>query len=89
MFIKYMSVEIGKNEFILIITTIENRKLSRKIKHTGYVISMSETRAALKDILGTTKKNLKRKSKLIEYNDNNSEAEDNSSSRHKTTKNKE
>jgi hypothetical protein len=75
MFIKYMSVEIGKSEFILAITTIDNRKMTRKISHNKYIISMSETKAALKDILGTTKKNLKRKSKLIELDNYDSQVE--------------
>jgi len=86
MFIKHMTVEIGKSEFVLSITTIDNRKMSRKIGHNKYVISMSETKTALKDILGTTKKNLKRKSKLIELDDYDSQAESSSSSRSSSKK---
>ena len=66
MLIKYMSVEIGKSQFILHITTIENIKKSRKLDHNGYVIDAGGTRAALKDILSTTKKNLKRRTALVE-----------------------
>jgi hypothetical protein len=66
MLIKYMSVEIGKSQFILHITTIENIKKSRKLDHNGYVIDVGGTRAALKDILSTTKKNLKRRTALVE-----------------------
>ena len=90
LFIKEMYVDIGKNEFILYITTIENRKVSRKVSHTGYVISISETKTALKDILGTAKKNLKRKSKLVELNNYNSDADNGSitSSKKRTSKKK-
>jgi len=66
MLIKYMSVEIGKSQFILHITTIENIKKSRTLDHNGYVIDAGGTRAALKDILSTTKKNLKRRTALVE-----------------------
>ena len=72
MFIKNMHVEVGKHEFVLYVQTIENIKKSRKIEHNGYVISISETKSALKEILATTKKNLKRKSKLIVFDNNES-----------------
>jgi len=91
MFIKHMTVDVGKHEFILTITTIENIKKSRKIEHNGYVISVSKTKKELKDILETTKKNLKRKSKLIEFNSrrsNDSSSSSNSSSSSKSTKKK-
>jgi len=86
MFIKSMSVDVGKNEIILYITTIENIKKSRKINHSGYVISISETKSALKEILATTKKNLKRNSSIIQYNHNSNNSSDNSNSNnnHKT-----
>jgi hypothetical protein len=66
MLIKYMSVEIGRSQFILNITTIENIKKSRTIDHNGYVIDAGATRAALKDILSATKKNLRRRTALVE-----------------------
>jgi hypothetical protein len=66
MLIKYMSVELGKSQFILHITTIENLKKSRTLDHSGYVIDAGGTRAALKDILSATKKNLKRRTALVE-----------------------
>jgi len=66
MLIKYMSVDIGKSQFILHITTIENIKKSRTLDHSGYVIDAGGTRAALKDILSTTKKNIKRRTALVE-----------------------
>jgi hypothetical protein len=85
MFIKHMTVDVGKHEFILTITTIENIKKSRKIEHNGYVISVSKTKKELKDILETTKKNLKRKSKLVEFS---SRRSSDSSSSTKSTKKK-
>lgn len=66
MLIKYMSVEIGRSQFILHITTIENIKKNRTLEHNGYVIDAGGTRAALKDILSSTKKNLKRRTALVE-----------------------
>ena len=66
MLIKYMSVEIGRSQFILHITTIENIKKSRTLDHNGYVIDAGGTRAALKYILSATKKNLKRRTALVE-----------------------
>lgn len=88
MFIKHMTVDVGKHEFILTITTIENIKKSRKIEHNGYVISVSKTKKELKDILETTKKNLKRKSKLVEFNSRSSSDSSSSSSSNKSTKKK-
>jgi hypothetical protein len=61
-----MSVELGKSQFILHITTIENIKKSRTLDHNGYVIDAGGTRAALKDILSATKKNLKRGTALVD-----------------------
>ena len=69
MFIKNKEIELGKYEFILYITTIENIKKSRKISHKDYVVDFSEARAALKDIIGTTKKNLKRVSSILEMSE--------------------
>jgi hypothetical protein len=88
MFIKHMRVDVGKHKFILYITTIENIKKSREISHKDFVISTSETKKALKDILETTKKNLKRKSKLVEFNSRRSSNSSSSSSFSKSTKKK-
>ena len=68
LFIKYMDVEVGKTAFILNITTIDNIKKSRKINHNEYIISKSETKKALNEIISTSKKNLKRESLVVEYN---------------------
>ena len=72
MFIKNMHVDIGKHEIVLYVQTIENIKKSRTIPHNNYIISFSATKKVLKDILATTKKNLKRKSKLIIFGNNDS-----------------
>lgn len=66
MLIKYMSVELGKTQFLLHITTIENIKKTRAINHKGYLIDSSATRATLREWLATTKKNLKRRTGLVE-----------------------
>jgi hypothetical protein len=64
--IKNMWVEVGKHYFLLHITTIENIKKNRKIEHVGYVIDFNKTRSFLKEVLTTTKKNLQRRSRLVE-----------------------
>ena len=89
MLIKNMSVEIGKSQFILHITTIENLKKSRTLDHTKYVIDSGGTRAALKDILSSTKKNLRRRTALVEIgrrssSKSSSSSKSNSSSRTRT-----
>lgn len=89
MFIKYMNIsELGRDKFYLTVTTIENIKKTRSIPHNGYVISVSNTKKELKDILATTKKNLKRKSRLVEFNSRYSNDNDNDSheSHHTRTK---
>jgi hypothetical protein len=64
--IKHMSVDIGKTEYVLNITTIENVKKSKKLHHNGYVIEFGEARAYLKEVLTSVKKNLQRHSRLVE-----------------------
>lgn len=68
MFIKHMQIDLGKTEFILYATTIENVKKSRKIAHSDYMIDMSGTKQALKDIIESTKKNVRRKSTVLTIN---------------------
>ena len=68
LFLKYMDVEVGKNAFILNIVTIDNIKKSRKINHDDYIISKSETKKALSEVISAAKKNLKRESLVVEYN---------------------
>lgn len=72
MLIRYFDVELGKTEFIMNVITIDNIKKSRKISHDNYIISMSETKSNLKDILNITKKNLKRKSLVVEIDNKHS-----------------
>ena len=68
MFIKYMDVDVGKSAFNLNIITMDDNKKSRKINHEDYIISKSETKKALSNVLSTAKKTLKRNSILVEYN---------------------
>ena len=50
---------------------IDNKKYNRKISHEDYLINKSEFKNALKDIIHTTKRNLKRDSRIIEHDDDN------------------
>jgi hypothetical protein len=68
LFVKYMDVEVGKSAFILNIVSIDNIKKSRKINHDEYIISKSETKKALNEVISAAKKNLKRESLVVEYN---------------------
>jgi len=86
MLIKYMSVELGKSQFILNITTIENIKKSRTLDHNGFVIDASGTRSALKDILSSTKKNLRRRTALVEIGHGRSSSDGQSSKKKRTRK---
>ena len=70
-FITYISIsDITKTSFVFNVVTIDNKKYNRKISHEDYIVNKSEAKSALKDILHTTKKNLKRESRIIEYNEN-------------------
>ena len=71
MFIKHMNLDIGKHDFILHITTIENIKISNTISHNGYVINFLETKSILNTIFSTIKKHLRRSSSIIKFNSNN------------------
>jgi hypothetical protein len=78
-FINYITItEITKTSFVFNVIMIDNKKYNRKISHEDYLINKSEFKSALKDIIHTTKKNLKRDSRIIEYN------EDTNNSYHKS-----
>jgi hypothetical protein len=84
MYIKTIKIEdLGKNEFILHIVTIENIKRNRKIGHSNYIIDMAKTRAFLKETLESTKKNLKRRSTLIEIGSKSSRSSSSDSTKSK------
>lgn len=84
MYIKTIKIEdLGKSEFILHIVTIENIKRNRKIGHSGYIIDMSKTKAFLKETLEATKKNLKRRSTLVEIGSKSSKSSDSDSTKTK------
>lgn len=77
--IRYMDVDVGKTAFNLNTITSDNGNQSRKIDHNNYIISKSETKKALSDILSKTKKNLKRESILVEYNNSSTKSSASSS----------
>ena len=69
-FISYITItDITKTSFVFNVIMIDNKKYNRKISHEDYLINKSEFKSALKDIIHTTKRNLKRDSRIIEYND--------------------
>ena len=70
-FISYITItDITKTSFVFNVIMIDNKKYNRKIAHEDYLINKSEFKSALKDIIHTTKRNLKRDSRIIEYNEN-------------------
>lgn len=78
-FINYITItDITKTSFVFNVIMIDNKKYNRKISHEDYLINKSEFKSALKDIIHTTKKNLKRDSRIIEYD------EDTNNSYHKS-----
>ncbi len=82
-FIKHMTInDITKTSCVVYITMIDNKKYNRKIEHIDYIFNKSDVKQILKDILYTTKKNLKRNSKIIL--DNNSKST--SSIKHRSIK---
>ena len=69
-FINYITItDITKTSFVFNVIMIDNKKYNRKISHEDFLINKSELKSALKDIIHTTKKNLKRDSRIIEYNE--------------------
>ena len=69
-FINYITItDITKTSFVFNVIMIDNKKYNRKISHEDYLVNKREFKSALKDIIHTTKRNLKRDSRIIEYND--------------------
>ena len=78
-FINYITItDITKTSFVFNVIMIDNKKYNRKISHEDFLINKSEFKSVLKDIIHTTKRNLKRDSRIIEYN------EDTNNSYHKS-----
>jgi hypothetical protein len=78
-FVNYITItDITKTSFVFNVIMIDNKKYNRKISHEDFVINKSEFKNAFKDIIHTTKRNLKRDSRIIEYN------EDTNNSYHKS-----
>lgn len=68
-FINYITItDITKTSFVFNVIMVDNKKYNRKISHEDYLINKSEFKSALKDIIHTTKRNLKRDSRIINYN---------------------
>ena len=85
-FINYVTItDITKTSFVFNVIMIDNKKYNRKISHEDYVVNKSEFKSALKDIIHTTKRNLKRDSRIIEYN-NDSKTNSNKSRTVKSSK---
>jgi len=69
-FVNYITItDITKTSFVFNVIMIDNKKYNRKITHEDFLVNKSEFKSALKDIIHTTKKNLKRDSRIIEYNE--------------------
>ena len=70
-FISFITVsDVMKTSFVLNVVTIDSKKYNRKIAHEDYIIDNSEFKHAVRDIIYTTKKNLKRDNKIISYDNN-------------------
>jgi hypothetical protein len=71
-FISYITItDITKTSFVFNVIMIDNKKYNRKISHEDYLINKSEFKSALKDIIHTTKRNLKRDSRIVEHDEDN------------------
>ena len=69
-FISYLSVsDITKTSFVMNVVTIDNKKYNRKISHEDFLVNKSEVKSSLKDIIHTTKRNLKRDSEIVLYDE--------------------
>jgi hypothetical protein len=69
-FVNYIIItDITKTSFVFNVIMIDNKKYNRKISHEDFLVNKSEFKSALKDIIHTTKKNLKRDSRIIEYDE--------------------
>ena len=69
-FIDYLSVsDITQTSFVINVVTIDNKKYTRKIEHEDFLVNKSDLKSALKDIIHTTKRNLKRDSKIVIYDE--------------------
>jgi len=69
-FINYLSItDITKTSFVMNVVTIDNKKYNRKIAHEDFLVNKSEVKSALKDIIHTTKRNLKRDSEIVIYDE--------------------
>lgn len=88
-FIKYIEIDtLTTTSFSLNITTIDSKKYKNKIDHNEYIIDKNEIKQTLKNIIHTTKKNLKRSSGVISYNGNTKSTSNRKSASVKSSKKK-
>ena len=70
-FIDYNTItDITKTSFVVNVITIDKKKYNRKLGHDDFIVDKSDLKRIFKDILHTTKKNLRRNNKVITYNEN-------------------
>ena len=66
--INYVSiVDITKTSFVLNVVMIDNKKYNRKLHHDEFIVDKNDLKKNMKDIIHTSKKNLKRDSKILLY----------------------
>jgi len=66
--INYVSVvDVTKTSFVLNIVMIDNKKYNRKLHHDNFIVDKNDLKKNMKDIIHTSKKNLKRDNKILLY----------------------
>jgi len=69
--INYVSiVDITKSSFVLNVVMIDNKKYNRKIHHDDFIVDKNDLKKNMKDIIHTSKKNLRRDNKILLDNRN-------------------
>lgn len=67
--INYVSiVDVTKTSFVLNVVMIDNKKYNRKLHHDDFIVDKNDLKKNMKDIIHTSKKNLKRDNKILLYN---------------------
>ena len=69
--INYVSIiDVTKSSFVFNVIMIDNKKYNRKIHHDDFIVDKNELKKNMKDIIHTSKKNLKRDNKILLDNRN-------------------
>jgi len=69
--INYVSiVDVTKSSFVFNVIMIDNKKYNRKIHHDDFIVDKNELKKNMKDIIHTSKKNLRRDNKILLDNRN-------------------